>query len=189
MQKPDQNQGPGDKITKENGFNLALKIARVHETALTPFTNINFGPEGLRPALWTAGLIFVYGAATEDVAMFYFLGVWLVALALQRMKTFASTSRSGWQGHSRYGGYPWLAKMVCPFVKNETSLHLITGLLCIPIGTLLCPISKPLGAFVIAGCGSMLFTLGVHQELMRVRTQRMRDAEIENRMVFEQARR
>src|SRR5438128_8177324 len=106
-------QGPSMKDTF-NIFNLACNALGA---CVTPFLRTGFGKN--YPGVAGAGALLImplYAAFGEVPEMFPYIGVWLIAVIIQRAKTFGM-AKKGIIVHSRYWGDPWLALRM-PFVRK-----------------------------------------------------------------------
>lgn len=170
-----------------NSFNVIVMIANIHATCLLPFIRCNFGTNA--PGLTACGsllLILVVVSETQDQAMLAYLLLWLAALMYQRARTNWLVAR-GWQVHSRYWGWPWLA-MLFLVKKSEDRAKNLEPLLCFFIGGLLCSVSPNLGFLVLSGIVSLTITRGVYLEATKRRVTAMRDLQIEQKVFAEQVR-
>ncbi len=130
------------------------------------------------------GMAFV---AAEDPALWYFMGVWFLSLAVLKSRSARAERRGGWV-HSRYAGYPWVA-MHMPFVRSEkTAAAFVEPMIVLVLGTLLCPLSVDLGGLILTSFASLMLKFGLEEEIDRKRMQQMRDAEMEMRYYAERYR-
>ena len=145
------------------------------------FLRTGFGKEYPGVAALLGLIIMVlYAGFARVPEMFAYIAVWLFAVILQRVKTFA-LARKGVVVHSRYWGYPWLAFMV-PFVRKEgTARGIIEPMLCSVIGWVLTSWSPGVGGFVIVAGWANAIAGAIVADVDRKKLQAMRDAEIEQR--------
>src|SRR5947207_1696600 len=116
-------------------------------------------------ALWAILLMTLVAGLGDSPAMMWFFFAWIGAVACQRAKTFKLV-RQGWREHSKYWGYPALAKMI-PGVSENAAMMVVEPMICMIGGTLLCYIDTTLGGFVILGMISGAVVTGVEAELDR----------------------
>jgi hypothetical protein len=181
------SQQEGKQPTKGDMLGLLLLLANAHATCVTIFTRSRFGVEALGVRGLAAFVLMVVYGGLRAPGMFLYLGVWLLALMIQRISTFRLV-RQGWRAHSRYAGYPALA-MKLPGVSERTAVMLIEPLLCVLVGALIyCTVSEGVGVFVMLSFVSLLFRLALDQEITRKRVQKMRDAELEQRYLADRFR-
>jgi len=169
---------PGqDNQKKGDPLGAMYWVFNVHASCITPFIRKGFGSEALGfPGLFALGTL-VFCTAV-DPHMLIWLGLWLVAVIVQRIITIR-TRLKGAIIHSRWNGHPWLA-MKFPFVKREeTAMQFIEPMMCFAFGALLMAWSQFMGMFLMAGFISLLGRGGIEQEIFNRRLTRMRDAEIE----------
>lgn len=175
-----QNQQE-NKFGMREGFNLLYALCKIHAYCFWPILRRDFGTNGLGfPAFFAMFLILLVGALGRIPEMFPYLGVWLLALACQRIRTFWLV-RHGAVWHSRYEGYPWLALCFLRDGKESKARLLVEPVLCLLIGVALYQFYPRLGGFVMAGFLSMTMLEVINRELDRRRLAAMRDAEIEQR--------
>jgi len=167
--------------SQNSGFDALYLFSNIHASSIANLIRCDFGREALGWNSFLAMfLMLVICGATDDKAMLVYLGVWLVAQAVQRIRTYWLL-RHGAIIHSRYAGYPYLAMKV-PFVRSHaTATGFIEPMMCLVGGTLLCTVSVNLGGFIMVGFLSFMVRNGIEKEIQRKRIERMRDAEIEQR--------
>lgn len=160
---------------------LLYRLAAGHATCLTVFVRRRFGTEAFRvDGLVAFACIVGYGGMTGAYAMWPFLWVWLVMLVVRRVESHAERWR-GRDGHSRYGGWPWLALRVWPWARGEQAAKTsVEPPLCLVGGLALTSLSPPLGVFVALGCFSLMVKTGIERWAFDARARAMRDAAIEN---------
>jgi hypothetical protein len=167
-----------------SSFNAMYFLANSHATCLTVFLRHSFGSEAIgMNGLVAVLMMLVYRGETRCLAMGTFFMAWLVALIVQRLRTFVLYQR-GWRLHSRYGGYPWLAIRI-PFVKTEVRAMALEPLVCLLVGHVLCRWSEPVGRFVMFGCFSLAIKNGIERQIDRARLRQMHDAVIEQMHLVE----
>jgi hypothetical protein len=170
-----------DNLSMKDSFNLLNILCNGLESCVVVFLRTGFGKE--YPGLaGLVGLIMMvcYASFARVPGMLPYIGVWLVAVILQRIKTFAMI-RKGVVVHSRYWGYPRLAFMV-PFVRKEkTARNVIEPWLCSAIGVALSYWSPGVGGFVFIAGWANAIAGAIVVEVNRKKLQAMRDAEIEQR--------
>ena len=178
----DQQQNIGDKLTVRGGFNFLYLAINGHATCFTPFLHSGFGSEALG-VNGVAGLVVIllYIAYSGSPAMVTFLYVWLLMMLMQRIKT-TTMRRQGYVIHSRYDGFPLLAKLI----KSERAARGLEPFICALAGILLMPYDEALGQFVLFGLVSLIARIAFQDRIDNVAVQRMRDAEIEQRWLVEQ---
>lgn len=181
---PQQRSQPGDMLTLGESFKSLNALAHAHACTVTPFFRTDFGAEGIGlHGLIGGGMILAWGCYANCYPMFIFFFIWIIALAIQRAKTFLNWRR-GVIVHTRYNGYPWLARRFFPRL-SEPNAKAVEAFACLGIGGLLAQFWPPLGWYVMAGFVSIMFTEAVIAETAKRRLQAMRDAEIEQRYLAE----
>jgi len=184
---PQQRSQPGDMLTLAESFNGLNVVANAHACTVTPFFRTDVGSEGIGlHGLIGAGMILGWGCYANCYPMFIYFLVWMVAVAIQRVKTFLNWRR-GVIVHTRYNGYPWLVRRFFPRI-SEANAKAVEAFACLGIGGLLAQFWPPLGWYVMAGFASIMFTEAVIAETAKRRLQAMRDAEIEQRYLAEKYR-
>ncbi|HEX4132934.1 MAG TPA: hypothetical protein VHZ24_23075 [Pirellulales bacterium] len=177
----------GGSLSLRDSFNLMYMLASAHATCLTPMMRHSFGVEALGwnglGAFLVMGVAMMAAPGADMKSLFCW---WLMAFMLQRLRTMKLV-RNGWVAHSRYDGYPWLALQL-PLVHDERTAKTIEPFLCLLGGMLLYPISEAVGQFVLLGIGSLSIKLSIERQTERVKLQRLRDAEIEQRSLIERYR-
>jgi hypothetical protein len=186
---PKEQSSPQDNALKpKDGFQILLVAANIHAACITPLIRHSFGQD--RPGVFgLVGLLamLLYAEIRQDRAMLPYIGIWLVALAGNRLRTVWMAFR-GVADHSHYNGFPWLA-MALPFVKREGTARVLEPVLCFLGGQALLGVSVPLGEFVMAGALSLAVLEGVARMSISRRVIAMRNAEIEMRQLAEFYRR
>jgi hypothetical protein len=179
----DQQQTPNEQMTVRGSFNFLYLAINGHATCFTPFLHYGFGSEALG-VNGIAGLVVIllYIAFSGSPAMVTFLYVWLFMMLMQRIKT-TMMRREGYVIHSRYDGFPFLAKKL---VKSERAARGLEPFICAIAGILLMPYDEALGQFVLFGVVSLIARIAIQERIDNVAVQRMRDAEIEQRWLVEQ---
>jgi len=174
-----------DSFNIRSSLNVLYLLLSGHATCLTVFLRRGFGVEALGiNGVMAFTMILLYAAATQDAFVAIFFWAWLVALIAQRIETYRLVRR-GRIEHSRYDGWPSVA-MLLPFVKTEfAAKNVIEPAICLFGGALLCPVSEALGGFVLLGFFSLALKRGLENQVNRMRVQRLRDAEIEQRQLAE----
>lgn len=181
---PQQRSQPGDMLTLGESFKSLNALAHAHACTVTPFLRTDFGSEGIGlHGLIGGGMILGWGCYANCYPMFIYFLIWIVALAIQRVRTFLNWRR-GVIVHTRYNGYPWLARRFFPRL-SEPNAKAVEAFACLGIGGLLAQLWPPLGWYVMAGFVSIMFTEAVMAETAKRRLQAMRDAEIEQRYLAE----
>jgi len=181
---PQQRSQPGDMLTLGESFKSLNALAHAHACTVTPFLRTDFGSEGIGlHGLIGGGMILGWGCYANCYPMFIFFLIWIVALAIQRAKTFLNWRR-GVIVHTRYNGYPWIVRRFFPRL-SEPNAKAVEAFACLGIGGLLAQFWPPLGWYVMAGFVSIMVTEAVIAETAKRRLQAMRDAEIEQRYLAE----
>lgn len=184
---PQQRSQPGDRLTLGESFRGLNIAANAHACTITPFLRTDFGSEGIgMHGLVGAGMILAWGCYFNCYPMFIYFLAWMAACAVQRVRTYLNWRR-GVIIHTRYNGYPWLARRFFPRV-SEANAKAVEAFACLAFGGLLAQFWPPLGWYVMSGFASIMFTEAVMVELTRRRLQAMRDAEIEQRYLAEKYR-
>lgn len=184
-----QNQpdGPGDQLSMRQTFNLLGFAAVCYANCIIPFLRRRFGAEafGFQGMFAFVGLLLLAGGDPTGVGMCY-LWIWIAFVLMHRAGTM-NNERKGIFLHSQYAGDPWIAKLVCR--DDDFARRYVEPFLCLTVGTLLCPLSETVGAFVIFGAIALGMVEVIQGQVSRVRLQKMRDAEIEMQYYAERFRR
>lgn len=163
------------------GFHILYFLTSAHANCFVPFLRRGIGREGFGAAALgsLAILILMIPQAPEFEGFLY---LWLVAVVCQRISTHRRLKR-GERIHSRYNGWPWLA-MKLPFVRSEKTCKVfVEPMLCMLIGTAICPLSESLGGFIICGMFTLNFQHAMDGEAQVKKVRRMRDAAIEQKLL------
>lgn len=174
----------GDGWNMQAGVNLLHWLFNGQAACIAPFLRqgmgVNYpGADGL------VGLVMIlaYGSVTGDRWMLTYFWGWLIAIILRRIESFR-LQRRGEVLHSRYTGTPLVLKF--RFIKRETTAkNIVEPMLCVVIGALLCPVSEALGQFVMLGAISLMGQRAIESQVNINRVRKMRDLEIEQRMLGE----
>jgi hypothetical protein len=146
-----------------------------------------FGKEALS---WNSLFAFIalLFMASEHRAFLIVLGVFTLGQVCRRFETYRLI-RKGVILHTRYPGYPYAA-MRLPFVRSErVAKELVEPLMCFVGGLVLCPLSVPVGGYVML-CGlGFIIRHGLEEWVSRRRIDRMRDAAIEHEWYAEHMKR
>jgi hypothetical protein len=180
-----EEQRPTSEKARDS-LSVLYVYSSINDMCFAPFMRSNFssGAFGLTAVL-AALMMMLWAAASNSEGIFLYLMLWFVAVAVQRVKAAARAKRGIYE-HSRYSGWPWLAMKLLPLVKREdTAKRFVEPMICFVVGSLLCPISKPLGLFVMSGSFSIIFKFGIERQINYVRVQRLRDLQIEQRQLSE----
>jgi hypothetical protein len=170
-----------NKFGMREGFGLFYALCKIHAYCFWPIIRRDFGTDALGfPAFFAMFLILFVGGLGRIPELFPYLGIWLLALACQRVRTLW-LRKQGAVWHSRYEGYPWLALSLLRNGKEWQAKLLIEPVLCLLAGVVLYQFYPALGSFVMAGFVSMAMLEAINRELDRRRLAAMRDAEIEQR--------
>ncbi len=172
-----QNRQAQEGVSMKDTFHVLNLTCNALAACVVPFLRTGFGKNypGLAALL---GLIamFLYAAFCRVPEMFTYIGVWLVVLILQRMRTFRD-ARRGIVVHSRYWGDSLFARW---FRRDATARNLELPL-CLLAGAVLCDWSPGVGEFVmVAGVANTVAT-SIVRAAEQKRLEAMRDAEIEQR--------
>ncbi len=176
----DQWQSPSVK----DSFNIFCGACNAVAACVLPFLRKGFGKNYPGAAGFFGLLIMIlYSAFAHVPEMLTYIGVWLVALFVQKGIT-STRARDGKIVHSRYWGDPILSRLF----KSDASARSFEPVLGLMLGGLLMYWSPGVGGFVmVAGFASAIAT-GIVIEENRKRLQAMRDAEIEQRFLARQYR-
>ena len=117
------------------------------------------------------------GHAKSD-AVLAFVGVWLLALIFQRIRT-ATLLRSGLVMHTLSPGTSWLVRLLLPWIEKERAARVTGAGLCFAVGGLIAAASEALGGMIMCCFFSTFFTLAVEAEVRKRQRQRMSDQRIE----------
>lgn len=174
-----QHAPPGDRITMGGSFNVLYLLAHAHALSFTVFLRTNFGSEGVGICgLVTIVMILGWGAYANCFPMFLFFLLWLLALIVQRIRTFSNWRSGKVIVHSRYNGDPWLSRLLFRRM-SELNARGVDAFLCLIVGGVISRFNEPFGFYVMAGFASIMLTESVMAESTRRRLRQMRDAEIE----------
>ena len=121
----------------------------------------------------------LYASFGHVPEMLTYIGVWLIAVIIQRAKTI-DMAKKGIIVHSRYWGDPWLA-LHMPFVRKESAARNMEPMLCVLAGTVLACWSPGVGGFVVFAGVANAVAEAIVREADRKKLEAMRDAEIEQR--------
>jgi len=124
---------------------------------------------------------------TNSLAVLLYIGIWFVALAVQRAITCARRW-TGWFEHSRFEGHLWLGFLV-PFVRHVELAKIWEAVFCGVVGLFLWDVDAAMGMFFAVGFFSLLGRAAFDASIKRARLQRMRDAQIEMEHVIDQCNR
>ena len=124
------SQEQPDKMGMRKCTNPIWVLLTAHATSITIFFRNSFGKEALGwPGVFAFLLILIVGGLNKSPVMLLYLGVWLVALACQRLCTFRLVCRGGvW--HSKYEGWPVLAVKLA-FGNPKVAVFVVEPLLCL----------------------------------------------------------
>lgn len=177
---PSEPSATSQGFTLRQTANLIYLLASAHATCFTVFLRHGFGTHALAlHGPLALVLLLVYMVLTGDPWMLDFIGLWLIAVLVQRLRTVCLVA-SGVVWHSHYAGEPSFARGM-PFVKTDRGARTVEQFVCVVVGLLLLPVSAELGVFVMAGGLSLAVVLGIDLEITRNRVRAMRDAAIEQR--------
>jgi hypothetical protein len=180
MTQMQQQQSDDGMLAKaRQGFDIIYFLALGHTLCLTAIIRSRFGVEALGwPVVAAIVVQMLYALVSPSEAMVMFFPVWVLFIINRRFCAW-HRYRKGHQGHSRYMGFPWLAKKFCTW--ESTAKGFVEPVLCLLVGALLMPVSESLGFFVMGGFISMLVVQAIEGEINMRRTRRMRDAWIEQK--------
>jgi hypothetical protein len=171
---PQQSQD--SKMSNAQAFNVVFTLLLAHASCITPFLRCHFGVRYFQHGLWSILVMIAWGSLMKCWEMWVYLQVWLVVMVIQRTLGFWR-NRKQLREHTRYTGWPWVAML---FVRSERLAKMgIEPGLCLLVGSLLCGVSEGLGAFVMLGFFSILFSGGLNREIDRQRVMQMHDQTIE----------
>jgi hypothetical protein len=188
-----QQQQQGEWSNRDS-FNVLYVVANAYATAITPFVRHSFGKEALGlPGFLAFILILLVAGFTGSSSMLTYLGVWLIAVAFQRLHTYRLSSR-GVVLHSRYEGWPWLGFKLGGGRNLDKRLtgavFVIEPVLCFGIGGMFMSLGEVIvGRFLMCGAGALLFREAVHRMIDQRRVQAMCDAQIEQEYLANEYRR
>jgi len=164
MAQQNQQQPESGWVKPRDAFSLLLIFANVHAACLHPFLRRGCGVDV--PGIFGVGgllLMGVYAESTRSYGMVRYIGVWLVALIVMRI-------RSDRRQHSRYLGYPALVARLPPVRwarDREASAKAIEPVFCVLAGAFISQWSEPVGSFVAAGVVSLAVIEGIQRMLAR----------------------
>lgn len=167
-----------DGIDLSQAVNLTYGLLKTHMLCLAVFTRHSFGAQmpGFYGVL-SLPLLCLAVLASQDIRMLWFAELWLVALVLQRVRTFWLRAK-GYRWHSQYDGFPWLASLVS-IVRTETTYRNLEPLVVGGLGLLLTPWSPAVGVFVGFGFVSFLLVRLMEQAANERRIMAYRDMQLE----------
>lgn len=171
---------------KGNAKGLYLGASGV-ATCVTPFIHLGGGAEALGIPGVIAFLI-IFALAAQNVAadtpqygMGLYFAVWLFALVYQRVKT-TKLLNAGEKIHSRYQGYPELARILkC---KENTGKMLEVPMV-ILVGMMMEYVSEPVGGLLIGSGIALAVVRAMDYQRNYTMKQQMDDARIENEVMKE----
>jgi len=171
-------QQQSDGVSLRTSANILYLFLGGHSTCFVVFTRHSFGVDALGiNGLAALGIMIAYLCHTNSPAMLLYIGIWFVALAVQRAITFARRC-TGWFEHSRFEGHLWLGFLV-PFVRHVQLAKIWEAVFCGIAGMFLCDVDAALGEFILVGFFSLLARASLDAAIDRKRLQHMRDAQIE----------
>lgn len=174
-----QRQNSKDDFDFRASVNLFTLLSYSYASCFTPFLRWGFGQEALGiSGIGALLIILCTGAFAHEPRMVEYAGVWLVAVVIQRAKTW-SDLYSGRSVHSWYSGYPWLCYL--SFRQVWLVKWIVEPGACYLVGVLLLDASPVLYSFLAFGAGALLAVQVIEWRIDHVRLQQMRDAEIEQR--------
>jgi hypothetical protein len=187
MVMPMQQQQQQEWGIRESS-NLLYALVNAHATAITPFLRQSFGREALGwPGLFAFVLILAVAGFTGSSGMLIYLGLWLFALACQRLHTF-SLIRKGVVLHSKFEGRPEFAVRLA-FGNVQAAVLLVEPLVCAGVGGTFIDVGEPVvGWFLVYGAAALLVREVVHRMIDQKRVQAMHDARIEQEYIARQYR-
>jgi hypothetical protein len=179
MQNGNQKSG-FDQLDKRDAFTIVFVFLKSLATCIVVFTRHTLGPDALGwNGIGALLLILLYGTFANVPEMLAFLCFWLIALAVQRVRT-ACAIGCGLKLHSRDGGVPWLGYLL-QIGKNYRLAIFMEFVIVFAAGLLLCSVSKALGQFVVAGAWSTLLVYLIERRAIQMEIRQMQDAEIDMR--------
>ena len=176
MQQQQQPQERED--SQRGGFLLFYAAVNLYYLVTAPLLQTDFGCEFFRYAWVTLGGMVAWGAHAKSPAVLAYAGVWLVALACQRVRT-AVILRRGWVMHTRSPGRSWLVRRLVPWIERERAAKLTEAVLCFAGGAALTAVSEPLGLMILGVFFSTFASEAIDAEALKRQRQRMSDQRIE----------
>jgi hypothetical protein len=185
MMQEQQEVGIGSDLRRS--FNALHILVESHACCLIPFIRHSCGTNvpGIYGVFGLFLMIFAF-LASKDIGVLCFMAAWFLAVLCQRTWSLY-LYRRGWREHSRYSGWPWLAKLI-PFCKTEAQAKSMEPPLCFGIGCLLSPLSPGTGAFIILGGASLLIVRIMQLAVTDRQVTAMLDMELEQRALMERMR-
>jgi len=164
-------------MSQRQSMNMLYFVASVLAAGVTPFFRARPGREypGM-PGFLAMLLILGWAGFGNAPELIYYLGVWLIAVGIMRISALMPRS---YIEHSRYGGRPWLAWTLAPWVKESTAKGAVEPLLCLIAGLLLMQVSEQVGRFVMVSGGGIFVVTLIEVSIVRRQVMQAQDAEIE----------
>ena len=186
--KSDDKSNRFEYPNPRESVNLLYIAAKGMAACVWPFIRSHPGVHALgAPGVIALLIILLYAAGQNAPEMMTYLVVWFLVVAFRNAQA-RRQERRGRGEHSRYDGWPWLA-MRLPFVRDEVKAKGVEPFVCFAIGVFICPLSEPMGKFVMLGAVGLLLVRVMELRANEVRARRMRDAMIEMRQLSEDLRR
>ncbi len=113
--------------------------------------------------------MYVYAGYARFPQLIRYVPVWMILILFRRLTADRTQ-------HSRYQGYPWLARRF-PFMKGELKARTLEPWLLFASGVYLYTVSQPLGELFFIGCASLFIVLGTELEVARAQKRAMDDEE------------
>lgn len=173
-----QQQQQDSSFDPAQSFNLIYVLSSVYATCALPFLRSGFGSHALGfNAFFAFVLMMTVGGLKNAPEMLNFVGVWLVAVIVQRVLGAWQRRRSGESVHSRYMGDPLLARIpgITPNAARGVLEPMLTFWVAMGIGA----VSHVVAGFLMGAAVSLFIKNIIDLELDRARVRRMRDAHIE----------
>ena len=125
-------------------------------------------------------VMFLFAGFADCPEMIYFFAAWFALIFVHRIEALAR----GWHRHSLYDGVPWVARLLRP-ANDEVAKGAFEPFILWLAGSLLCPLSAPLGTFVMCGGVPLFLNTVIGKAIVDVRDRRIRDKHHEMRAWME----
>lgn len=175
-----QQQTPSEQLNFQNSTAILIGSVRCISTCFTVFSRHTFGPEGLGWPAFGAFLFILLFAGTQNAPeVLLFFWVWVVALIMQRIRTFWAIER-GYVFHSQFQGWPWLGFLL-PWVRTYRQAKAWEMVLCGVIAVVVAPFSEQVASLLICASLALLIDEGIDRHMETMERRRLMDAELELR--------
>ncbi len=176
----DQRQSE-QRDSRQDGVNFLMWWLRALAAIGWPFTRKDNGHECPGScALGTILMLVFLAISTNSFAAWLLLWLWILGILRLKAKLIQNRKK-GIFFHKYWDGSPWLAKLLCPRIRDMSNLKAADGFIVMSIGALLTYADPALGGLVIvSGIASICMEcLAVQIRKNRVRAMRESQAEMD----------